>query len=89
MNFGASAEAWKFAWEPKPGRPRQMLLPYISCPSARYLGLPVVSRPLDHKRSSMTLRYAYVGDREIEAAAERIGADIVRALNDSATQCSA
>ncbi len=42
--------------------------------------LPVVSRLLGHKRPSMTLRYAHVGDREIEAAAERIGATIVRAL---------
>ena len=31
--------------------------------------LPVVSRLLGHKRPSMTLRYAHVGDRETEAAA--------------------
>ena len=43
--------------------------------------LPVVSRMLGHKRSSMTLRYAHVGDRETEAAAERIGAAISRALD--------
>ena len=43
--------------------------------------LPVVSRLLGHKRPSMTLRYAHVGDRETEAAAERIGAAIARALN--------
>ena len=42
--------------------------------------LPVVSRLLGHKNPGMTLRYAHVGDREIEAAAERIGATIVRAL---------
>ena len=42
--------------------------------------LPVVSRLLGHKRPSMTLRYAHVGDREVEAAAERIGAAIARAL---------
>ena len=29
----------------------------------------------------MTLRYAHVGDREIEAAAERIGVAIARALD--------
>ena len=29
----------------------------------------------------MTLRYAHVGDREAEAAAERIGAAIARALD--------
>ena len=43
--------------------------------------LPVVSRLLGHKNSSMTLRYAHVGDRETEAAAERIGAAIARALD--------
>ena len=32
--------------------------------------LPVVSRLLGHKQPSMTLRYAHVGDRETEAAAE-------------------
>ena len=42
--------------------------------------LPVVSRLLGHKRPSMTLRYAHVGDREVEAAAERIGVAIARAL---------
>ncbi len=42
--------------------------------------LPVVSRLLGHKRPSVTLRYAHVGDRETEAAADRIGAAIARAL---------
>ena len=42
--------------------------------------LPVVSRLLGHKRPSMTLRYAHVGDRETEAAAERVGAVIARTL---------
>ena len=42
--------------------------------------LPVVSRLLGHKQPSMTLRYAHVSDRETEAAAERIGAAIARAL---------
>ena len=46
--------------------------------------LPVVSRLLGHKEPSMTLRYAHVGDRETEAAAERIGAAIARALNGGA-----
>ena len=47
--------------------------------------LPVVSRLLGHKRPSMTMRYAHVGDRETEAAAERIGAIIARALDGNAT----
>ena len=46
----------------------------------RGVPLPVVSRLLGHKRPSMTLRYAHVSDRETEAAAERIGAAIARAL---------
>ncbi len=35
--------------------------------------LPVVARMLGHSDVSMTMRYAHVGDREIEAAAERTG----------------
>ncbi len=50
--------------------------------------LPVVSRLLGHKRPSMTLRYAHVGDRETEAAAERIGAAIARALDGSEVSSS-
>ena len=46
--------------------------------------LPVVSRLLGHKQPSMTLRYAHVGNRETEAAAERIGAAIAQALDGSA-----
>ena len=46
----------------------------------RSIPLPVVSRMLGHKRPSMTLRYAHVGDRETEAAAERIGAAIAQVL---------
>ena len=47
----------------------------------RGIPLPVISRLLGHKRPSMTMRYAHVGDREIEAAAERIGTAIARALD--------
>ncbi len=43
--------------------------------------LPLVSRLLGHKHPSMTMRYTHVGDRETEAAAERIGAAIARELN--------
>ena len=35
--------------------------------------LPVVARLLGHANVSMTMRYAHVGDREVEAAAERVG----------------
>ena len=45
--------------------------------------LPVVSRLLGHKNPGMTLRYAHVGDRETEAATERVGTTIARALDGS------
>ena len=35
--------------------------------------VPVVSRLLGHSNTRMTLRYAHLGDREVTAAAERIG----------------
>ena len=35
--------------------------------------VPVVSRLLGHSNVSMTLRYAHLGDRDIEKAAERVG----------------
>ncbi len=38
--------------------------------------LPTVARLLGHRQVSMTLRYAHVADRDVEAAAERIGTAI-------------
>ena len=38
--------------------------------------LPVVSRLLGHSNVRTTLRYAHLGNREIEAAAERVGQSI-------------
>ena len=35
--------------------------------------LPVVARLLGHRDVRMTMRYAHVGDREVETAAERVG----------------
>ena len=35
--------------------------------------VPVVSRLLGHSNTRMTLRYAHLGDREVEAAAGRVG----------------
>ena len=35
--------------------------------------VPVVSRLLGHSDVRTTLRYAHLGDRQIEAAAERVG----------------
>jgi len=38
--------------------------------------LPVVSRLLGHSSMQMTLRYAHLADRDIEATAERVGQTI-------------
>ncbi len=43
--------------------------------------LPVVARLLGHRDVRMTLRYAHVADREVEAAAERIGTAISSLLH--------
>ena len=43
--------------------------------------LPVVARLLGHSQARMTMRYAHVGDREVIAAAERIGEAISKALD--------
>ena len=45
--------------------------------------IPVLSRLLGHTQIRMTLRYAHVSDREIEAAAERIGTLISLTLVNS------
>ena len=49
---------------------------------ARGVPLPTVARMLGHTQPSMTLRYAHVGDREVEDAAERIGTTIAAAMTD-------
>ena len=46
--------------------------------------LPVVARLLGHSRTTMTLRYAHTGDRETEAAAERIGKAMSELLGNPA-----
>ena len=42
--------------------------------------VPVVSRLLGHSNVQMTLRYAHLADKDIEAAAERVGAAMARAM---------
>ncbi len=48
----------------------------------RRVSLPVLSQLLGHSRDRMAMRYAHVGDREAEAAAERIGTEIAALLGD-------
>ena len=50
---------------------------------ARGIALPTVARMLGHADPTMTLRYAHIGDREVEAAAERIGTAIQDAMSDN------
>ena len=45
--------------------------------------LPVVARLLGHAQVQMTLRYAHVSDRDVEAAAERIGEVMAGVMNGS------
>ena len=42
--------------------------------------VPVVSRLLGHSNVRMTLRYAHLADRDIEAAAERVGEEMARVM---------
>ena len=42
--------------------------------------VPVVSRLLGHSNTRMTLRYAHLADRDIEAAAERVGAALAEVM---------
>ena len=42
--------------------------------------VPVVSRLLGHSKVRMTLRYAHLADRDIEAAAERVGAGMTEVM---------
>ena len=48
--------------------------------------LPVVARLLGHGQVQMTLRYAHVSDRDVEAAAERIGGVMAGIMNRSPVQ---
>ena len=43
--------------------------------------VPVVSRMLGHSNVRMTLRYAHLADREIEAAAERVGQEFAKLMD--------
>ena len=48
---------------------------------AQGVPLPTVARMLGHSQPVMTLRYAHVGDREVEAGAERVGRAVAEAMS--------
>ena len=48
--------------------------------------LPVVARLLGHAQVQMTLRYAHVSDRDVDAAAERIGRVMAGIMNGSSAR---
>ena len=47
--------------------------------------VPVVSRLLGHRSERMTLRYVHLGDRDVRAAAERIGEGMAALMNGGAS----
>ena len=51
--------------------------------------LPVVARLLGHAQVQMTLRYAHVSDRDVEAAAERIGGVMAGIMDKSTARSEA
>lgn len=52
---------------------------------ARGIALSTVARILGHTNPTMTLRYAHVSDRDVEAAAERVGKVIEAAMANGET----
>ena len=64
-------------------RPHDLRHSFASQATMQDIPLPVVARLLGHAQVQMTLRYAHVGDRDVEAAAERIGGVMVGIMNRS------
>ena len=56
---------------------------------ARGVPLPTVARMLGHADPVMTLRYAHVGDRDLQAAAERIGKAVEAAMETGESPAAA
>ena len=48
--------------------------------------VPVVSRLLGHSNVQMTLRYAHLADRDVEAAAQRVGTAMARLMDIRGTE---
>jgi len=61
-------------------RLHDLRLNYASHTVMNGVPVPVVSRLLGHASARMTLRYVHLGDRDVRAAAERVGAAIARLM---------
>ena len=59
---------------------------FASQAAMRGIPLPVVARLLGHAQVQMTLRYAHVSDRDVEAAAARIGRAMAEIMNTSSAR---
>ena len=59
---------------------------FASQAAMRGIPLPVVARLLGHAQVQMTLRYAHVSDRDVEAAAERVGGAMAGIMNGSSAR---
>ena len=59
---------------------------FASQAAMRGIPLPVVARLLGHAQVQMTLRYAHVSDRDVEAAAERIGGAMAGIMNGASAR---
>ena len=67
-------------------RPHDLRHTFASQAAMQGIPLPVVARLLGHAHVQMTLRYAHVSDRDVEAAAERIGGVMAGIMNRSPAQ---
>ena len=61
---------------------------FASQGAMRGVPLPVEAKLLGHSQVEMTLRYAHVTDRDVEAAAERIGSVIDELFNDEVREAT-
>jgi integrase len=52
--------------------------------AAAGLGLPIIGKLLGHSQASTTQRYAHLDNDPLRRAADRIGAEIARAMGDAA-----
>ena len=63
-------------------------IPVVSQAAMNGVPLPVVVHLLGHSYMRMTMRYAHVGDREVEAAAERARPAVDTIMGQGGIHCS-